>query len=283
MSQIVKHQQQNRGILISNEIVEASKGIRIDKIIEISPIHEQLTIIVRKCTNEINFNVNELDFEFMINTNLSDLRNDFKDFTIEDVAIAYRKGIRGEFGEFMGISAVSLYKFLKGYKELKKKELILFNRSNPAPLYTEPTQEEITQIRKMFVESIIEKYEAWKLRPTQSILDAGNEIYKTLYNDYKLLIVSPTRKFELLEVARELIAAYYVKNPELTGNELDVLKPLLVKIRSGKATDYVELQITSEAKCLCVIELFKFWNEIDQDVKSTILKEEAEFKQRLNL
>ena len=182
-----------------------------------------------------------------------DLRKYYKILTFEEINEALENGIRGSYGEYFGISVVTLNKFIKHYIEkVRPLKLMAKMKHIPAlPQTTQPTAEELFEISKSNAVMIFEQYLSGK-----KIFDFANTVYNFL--DKSLLVIDLTNEEknqiwakavnELVEEKRELKEKSTYDRPKISKQIDAILSPC----RDSDSTR----EITSKAKQLALIAFF---------------------------
>lgn len=87
-----------------------------------------------------------------LSTRLSeDARSRYKHLTLSEIKMALNSGVRGDYGQFMGINVTTINNWIKAFEtcELRKMAMIDYNTRLSAPTQKpEPTPEEIENILK---------------------------------------------------------------------------------------------------------------------------------------
>lgn len=79
-------------------------------------VHNEVLAQVMKSITHLNWNVPEQSAMTILVSEISNsIRNNYKQLRKDEIATCFSKGIRGEYGEFMGLSVVTFEKFIMGY------------------------------------------------------------------------------------------------------------------------------------------------------------------------
>ena len=165
--------------------------------------------------------------------------------------IASNKGIRGEFGEFMGVNVITYHKFIKAFlNDEKRKDVILKQREYIEEQNRIKSQSEIAQIEKEFWENETKRIAEFKIT---GVLKTDN--YETLYKIYEKagkIDLSVSDKWEMfvkakaetLKELRKLSAK--VDNPKKINEQIK-------RIESKQTTKVDDLKIVDMA-CKMIME-----------------------------
>jgi len=108
-----------------------------------------------------------------------ELQKKFHQLTMDDVEIAFYKGLRGEYGDYFGINNVSGYFFCKNYQLSEQRRIALEKQKK----HTESLKHEnvISQAEKdvMFYVGALQKFN--KFKEAGILIDAGASSYDYLY------------------------------------------------------------------------------------------------------
>lgn len=291
---------------MSKEIVRLTENLQIGGIVgEIITAASNLTIfeakrtqsfkaiqgLVKKTVAEAGHNKHEDDIKVLMDGVADDVYRDFQDLTCEELAIAYRLGVRGEFGEFMGLSVITFHKWGRSFREMKNEQIHALKSKLPALPEPAITDQKRRKIRKEFINSIIDWYKKFQDDPAINILDAGNRIYKTL-SEIGLITIdkdlnlekATTRvirnsKIETNQQARK----FKERAPEEEDKDLSQLirdrsKDNVINILQGQKSSEVE----AEAMNLTLRAQFEFWDTMGDDVPLLIFEAEKNFQNNVD-
>lgn len=121
--------------------------------------------------------------------------NDYKTIRREEIAIAFAKGIRGEYGEFFGISVVTFEKFIIGY--LASDYRAELGKTMPKAELSAPSKELTRHDRIQWAQKAFKEF-----KESGFYNDLGNIVYLFLDSE-KLIPFTTKEKFEILEEARK--------------------------------------------------------------------------------
>lgn len=182
---------------------------------------------------------------------IEEIQSYFPNLTMQELKLASNKGIRGEFGEFMGINVITYHKFIKAFlNDEKRKDVILKQREYIEEQNRIKSQSEIEQIEKEFWENETKRIAEFKIT---GVLKTDN--YETLYKIYEKagkIDLSVSDKWEMfvkakaetLNELRKLSAK--VDNPKKINEQIK-------RIESKQTTKVDDLKIVDMA-CKMIIE-----------------------------
>ena len=182
---------------------------------------------------------------------IEEIQSYFPNLTMQELKIALNKGIRGEFGEFMGVNVITYHKFIKAFlNDEKRKDVILKQREYIEEQNRAKSESEIAQIEKEFWENETKRIAEFK---KTGVLKTDN--YETLYKIYEKagkIDLSNSEKWELfvkakaetLQELRKLSAK--VDNPKKINEQIK-------RIESKQTTKIDDLKIVDMA-CKMIME-----------------------------
>lgn len=258
---IVRHQQKKiMHLTASNaEIYQAVQGSPV-RHMQRPESYDAIKGLIKIAIVELGYNLATEDLDTLIVGVANDIYRDFQDYTLEDIALAFRMGVRGELGQFMGASIVSFYGWLKTYRPLRQKAQMDYLKNLPPAEAKPKTQEELDRDRVEYIKTCI-------LRPYQRYLDGdrsepnnmGGVVYDYL-RQLDLITVPVKRRYALLDKAREIIKLEVIQNSEKTA-----IAKALKDIDRGQDPGQ-EAVILVRAKTLTMLEQFSQWAEMEEDL-----------------
>lgn len=155
-------------------------------------ITTKLNELIIKTANTIGFKLNKEDSISQSVLMVSELATYFKNAKFNEVETAFNTGVRGMYGEFMGLSVVTYHKWLTAFFESEKRKTTLkrYLDMKEAEQSIEPTDEEKEKIFSDAYASDLEKIKSGlDVSPTHVMYD---------YCDRKgLITLNAERKLEL--------------------------------------------------------------------------------------
>jgi hypothetical protein len=186
----------------SNSTLEKSKG-KYQHVLLNPPaftfdyrtVHNEVLTQIMKSVTHLNWSVPDQNTLAVLVTEVSKaIVEKYKTLRKEEISTAFAKGIRGEYGEFMGLSVITFEKFIISYlasdyrselgKTVPKAEI-------PGPSKEVTRQDKINWAQKAFKE----------FQQSGFYNDLGNIVYIFLDSE-KLIPFTTKEKFEILEEAR---------------------------------------------------------------------------------
>lgn len=262
-SEIVKSTFEGKGI--KAEILRAGQKPMVKELEEDSA-RKIIKRIILTTIFESGFGVEENKTEILIASVIKDIERDFALFSIDDIEIAFREGVRGEYGKFMGLSVITFYNWLKFHKQ-KKMDVEDQKRRSIHELPEAPlTDERRIALRKATLDAIGAKYERWKETGDFIMIDPGNVMYKALKEMDLLSIPTETKQQALQEAMNIMVAEEQAKGAGIVDpKKKERIKKEIAEIYQG-GDQVTDTLVYSLAMTICLKEQFKQWVEMEEDV-----------------
>ncbi|MEI8048456.1 MAG: hypothetical protein WCI92_13815 [Bacteroidota bacterium] len=184
-----------------------------------------------------------------------DIQFNFKYLEMAELKQAFYEGVRGYYGDFFGITTVTIHKWLKSYVEAGKHNEYLLRKPVPLgqkalPEITKKTQEEIDTIMR---NGVIQWFENYK--KDGSLLDAGSAKYDWLFLN-NILVPDDEQIENYLSLAREQVRKEIaIKSESVFRNDkMDAHREL--QNLSSQKDNYALVQ--SYAKLNALYDFFEF-------------------------
>lgn len=220
----------------AREVYLASKKPMIRDIKDKNVVAESVAVSVNRVIADKGVNMEKEDIQYLKLNITSDILRDFISFSVEDVALAFSMGVRGQLGEYFGINVSTLYQWLLKYKNE------VLPKANEEILYALPKPVEEEKIDKKSVEfNLVD--EIINLVGSEDLMqynDYGNIKYNLL-DKYNFLNFTIDEKMGFYEIAKQQYKDDLAKkNLDLImkGRSIQVstINNLLSSIESGNKT-----------------------------------------------
>ena len=223
----------NRSVYQANSSVSI-KNIE-DKNIVVNSIHQAVNRTV--ADKGVNMQVEDLDY--LKKSITDDVIKDFPTLTLQDIVLCFTMGVRGNLGEYFGINVVSLYGWLKKYKEEVIPEAIGEVKRHLPPVQLEEPKIDYRQLDLEKANNICSAIDLFIKDGLYEFYDFGN-IHFNLLNRLGIFDdVSDTEKESTKEDARQLFISD-IKKQNLTllaqgkNFQMTDINSLLEKIEYGE-------------------------------------------------
>ncbi len=182
-----------------------------------------------------------------------DILRDYSFMTTEEVSIAFRMGVREEWGELRGMNVRQFYVWLRKYNQHVKKEAISRLQLASKPKEIVRTEEERKLIRKSWLNLWSINYDEWVTGKDVLLGDAGNIFYNYIC-DNEIIVLTLEEKKDLYKQAEILFKHKHSAKSAGSKSERDSFVETLVKLQKGDLST-IE-RVKSEAKSLAIRLLF---------------------------
>lgn len=138
----------------------------------------KLMDIVSKTEFELGYKPSDAkQMAMTCNLLLEEIKTEFKAVRIDELPIAFKKGARGEYGEFFGLSVVTFNKWLNGHQVSEQRREALKSLRDAEKV--EVKQPSKSEALKMFLEMWVRRYTEYK--------KSGVIKFDTPFLDYRIL------------------------------------------------------------------------------------------------
>lgn len=175
------------------EIILATENTKIKYLNNKDFVLEMNNILLTTFFDSGQTKLNEDDQTTLLMTVSHDLLRDYGYITLDEIKIAYRKGVRKQYGEYFGLSPVTFYNWVVKYMSESRSEAMRLKKVAMGKLIEKnsqslpPTPEEWNKIMYKSCIELFERYKRNKLEESKEwIYDIGNVHFKFL-NDIGLI------------------------------------------------------------------------------------------------
>ena len=204
---------------------------------------------------------------------IKDIFSDFGNMTISDVVLAFRKGVRGDLGEFMGLNVRTFYNWLKSYNETVKAEAMKALRTIKKQ---EPpvSEEKKKQLRMDWLNNHIIDFELHKQGLQIKTYDIRNIFYEyCLKNGIGYL--TKDEKKDIRETAKQLLKSSFLPSNARDRSEQKEFSQIMNALINDEQDTTVEQRIVMQSKRLAIPIIFNKLIEQGLDLKLLIEKIEG--------
>lgn len=177
----------------------------------------------------------EREYEFITNALKEDVFLNFHNYTIEDIKLAFKLGVKGELGEYYGLNPKTFYDWLKSYKlkyitPVTNNVIALIPKKEVPP----PPKKEVDANNKIIISNLLQQYITTK---EYTFNDFGNVMYEFLFR-LGIINLSKEEKSEIINQSRVQLKLELTERNE----ELSRLGKTYHKIDLKKAFQEIELE-----------------------------------------
>jgi hypothetical protein len=248
--------------------------VKGEKVCDLDPntAAERIKQLINKTLAERKFSYDSDELQFLTVTVIKDILSSSRMscLTLQEIEWCFYYGIRGEFGEYMGVSGVTFYQWLKHYLD-KKKPLInkaVFKLENKTDSKVLPDKKLGEENKELIIkEYLCSRYDDIQSFGADEFDDFGNVIYNWLYKQ-KLLPDYTYDEKEFIRGDAEIIYLSRIRNSNhdlfLKGRNIQTIDiNAVMKSLEGEDFSSHKKAIDVEAKKIVVRLYFKslFSNE----------------------
>jgi hypothetical protein len=165
---------------LSKSVYQANSAVMIKKITDINVVVNSIHTSINQSIADKGFNMAIEDMNYLKRSITQDILRNFYTLTLEDINLCFKMGVRGELGEYFGLSVVSFYGWLKKYKqEVLPKAYSEIKKFLPSPKEVQ----EVVDYKKLDLEKVDNICSAISLFNTENTYefnDFGNVHYNFL-------------------------------------------------------------------------------------------------------
>ncbi|SDL14856.1 Uncharacterised protein [Sphingobacterium mizutaii] len=211
------------------------------------------------------FEIEQEKIDHLVSSLSDSIKQSCPNIRLNEIPIAIKKGVLGEYGDYMGINVVSLVNFVKAHYASSERLNIVKGIQSPSIEKKTPSEEEIIQKDK---ELLITSFERFK--STGFYEDHGNYIYKIAVKKLNLFDLSEERKKQYLELGKnraiEKIQSEIFQHPNSRNK-------LLLEIKEAQDlvpyTDGIR-RVYKESLQMALTDWFKSLEEMEIDIKTLL-------------
>jgi hypothetical protein len=264
----------------NSSISKANKEIIISKFGEKQIKHLDPNYAGEKLKTAINLTIFESGFKVdniseLILMIIKDIFTDFSHLTISECGIAFRNGVRGLLGDFMGLSVRTFYNWLITYNETIKAEAIKqlqYIRKEKVI-----TDEDKERIKWEWLNTFIQDFELYKKEGVIEQLDFNNGFYEYCVKT-GIGYLTIKEKLEIKELAKKrILSANNILNAK-NSDERKSFKSIVSSIANNTYNKTAEIQIVSESKRIALKIIYDKLIEKEIDLRKAVIEYEEKEK-----
>ncbi len=173
--------------MFESPMVRESDELEIDKAVLPSLI---------KANKDLGFTIEESKLSHLFDGIATEIKRNVPNIRLLEIPIAINKGILGDYGEFYGLSVVTVVKFLKAHYESEKRANLAKQVKPPEVEREIPSIEEQKALAKVHLIEGFAKYKETKIIPFSAVY-----LYRFLNEHFKLVSYSNEVKFGMYHQA----------------------------------------------------------------------------------
>lgn len=224
------------------QVVIASQNFPRIKSLDESEVRNNLVETMALVIWESGFNMSKDEQKLLINYMINEINSDFNGLTLEEVKIALKKGLRGQYGDVIGLNVRMMYSWLESYiSETKReamKQLQLIKNDEPVQI----SEDIKKKWHNKWLEMCIEAYEEYKEKGETTFIDIKNNLYD--YIRFQLKLVDLTKE-EVDNIWNHAQLEYRRNHSaENSKNDIELLdfKAAVKRMENGDATEQEKIK-----------------------------------------
>lgn len=256
--------------VIANAILNEAKISSLEE----KKIHNSIVEIIALVIWESGFNVSAEEQKILISYMINEIKTYFKHLTLTEIKIALQKGVRGYYGDVMGMNVRMLHKWIYTYTQEIRAGVVV--KLLERKVKKEATEEDKKRIRKMWLETWIDNYEKYTKDKNAKPLDLCGMFYDYL----KSLEIVSLSKQEVNSIWKKAVKEYQYNQKR---GSMKWMAQFASVIKSGKkegelSKDATEIKFIAKNMALCV--LFDKIKTSGISLRDVIMEKEEVFKNK---
>lgn len=249
----------------SKEILVSKFGEKQIKFLDPNFAGEKLKTAINLTIFESGFKIDNIS-ELIIMV-IKDIFNDFSHLTVSECSIAFRNGVRGLLGDFMGLSVRTFYNWLLAYNETIKAEAI--KQLQYIKKEQVITEEDKERIKWDWLNAFVKDFELYKKEGIIEQYDFNNGFYEYCIKT-GIGYLTIKEKFDIKELAKKrILSANNILNAK-NSDERNSFKEIVKSIANNQFNKNAEMQIVSESKRMALKIIYDKLIEQEIDLREAI-------------
>jgi hypothetical protein len=256
------------------KIILASLNNPLIRQLDKSVVKKKLIEIIGVCIWESGFNIDKEEQKILINYAKDLIISEYSSMTLEEVKLALLNGVRGKYGDVIGINIRMICKWLDFYLQNEKinamKELKTIKKTD----VKEPkiSDEEKKYWHSKWLLNCYNAFEHFKKYGENNFNDINNTFYEYLKNKLKIIDLSPEEIKNIWNQAKYLHEQEHKVEKARNFAQRVEFKNVLEKILLNDKTENEKIKI--KAKKLALTKFFEKFKLANIDLKKEIIKYE---------
>ena len=196
----------------------------------------------------------------LANSVADDLFTYFKTLSIKEAGLAIKNGIRGEYGEFMGINVKTIHQFCKAYKESFDRSEVIRKQAMKEIIEEKPTPE---QIKKYMDERCILAFNEY--RESGKLIDNGGAKFTHLKQS-GIITLTSERYSEIMAKAVEEVKTQAIATIQITNTESSLSAISKAVLEQGDKHEITK----NAARLIALKEYFDYLIEFEFELSDEI-------------
>ncbi len=244
---------------VETGIIQAFQG---EKVIEVfkadeKKLKKEFLILISELSNTLNQSKTDVDKAMLTQGLVLEAINYFPSTTIPEIRLALNNGIRGEYGQYFGLSIASFHNFIKSFLAEEKRQIAIKKQFEyEESLKEKPiTEEDKQKLDKLFWDREEERLKDFKKTNTLHI--ESPIMHFKIYEDAGKINLTTPEKWRRYKVAERSYESKLLAEIAAGGVDIKEKRKALQRVKSGELNDADKAAIKSLACYLCLKEYFE--------------------------
>jgi len=204
----------------------------------------------------------------LISSVVSDVLRDFSNLTTQEVGLAFKRGVRDEYGEMKGLSVRLFYRWLKMYCSSSKTEANkVLNKIKIKE--KEITQKERESKEKEWINAVSKLFNEFCKTGHYNIIDFNNVLYNKL-KGLGLMNISKKEKSLIIKKATQILK--FRNNPSKTKSKYERQSFTIILEKINNKDKSIEYLVLKEAKNISLRNYLTKLKDSDKSLKDILTK-----------
>ena len=231
-----------------NPYMLALKDKRICELPE-KPAKIHVAAVVTRCLNDLSHKMNGDDFKLFCDNAYQEIRLVFPQCTQAEFQMLCFNGIRGYYGETVGMSVVNLHKWIKGFLNSEQR---IKAKKEMKVLESKEEKVDEAKIRKEYIETIRKQFENYKSTGALKLTFAG-VLYDEFVSQGLINLSAEARKVLFKQAKARLIEQKKAARLKVVGlvQRMEIVK-VLDRLQSDMENKSDNAMIIIESKTMAI-------------------------------
>jgi hypothetical protein len=244
---------------IETTIIQAFQGEKVVDIFKTdqSRLNKEFLVLISEISNTLNQSKTGEDKAILTQGLVLEAINYFPSITVQEVRLALNNGIRGEYGQYFGLSVATFHNFIKAFLAEEKRQIAIKKQFE----YEESLKEKpITEEDKQKLDAIFWEREVQRLndfKRTKRLEIESPIIHFKIYEDAGKIVMSTPDKWRTYQIAERSIESKLQAEIAAGGADMKDRKKMLQRIKDKELNESDKAAIKSLACFLCLEEYFE--------------------------
>jgi len=262
-----------------NELIKSDSVMSRPNALQVheNELFNAVNISVTKCFADLNREVPpQNNMNYLVNEVTNSILNKFPGLRLQEIPVCFAKGIRGEYGEFYGLSVISFEQFIEGYIHSPERQEAAKTHYKQLEQKTEPTAyEKFDTAKHLTIEAFMTVKNNGQPMITGATVYAFLDQIGLIHKDYKKGMYKPATDELIKDYEREIgLCMEIIKRRHLTAR----LESLNENLAKDSITQSQHEEILRVGKRLILVNLMRDWMIEEVNVEELIEYHRSQYK-----